>query len=188
MITTGALIDGDVARHLAFRRRNIRSRCSSAAASLRICAVREAGGLWGLRRNQPELGCPSERVQRGAFGACLMAEPRSSRAACPPFASCGDSRDREAPHRHRSGRGLRLRARLRRHGRRSGLPHVSSSTRAMPAEGPVARKRTAKSRRSSISYVLPPQARISRSSRSSINGGITLAPAGRPSSCSMSTA
>ncbi len=29
------------------------------------------------------VGCPSDRVQDGRFGACLMAEPRSSATASP---------------------------------------------------------------------------------------------------------
>ena len=30
---------------------------------------------WGYDEVNLNCGCPSERVQRGAFGACLMAEP-----------------------------------------------------------------------------------------------------------------
>jgi tRNA-dihydrouridine synthase A len=34
------------------------------------------GEAWGYDEINLNCGCPSERVQRGAFGACLMAEPR----------------------------------------------------------------------------------------------------------------
>jgi tRNA-dihydrouridine synthase A len=34
------------------------------------------GAQWGYNEINLNCGCPSERVQRGAFGACLMAEPR----------------------------------------------------------------------------------------------------------------
>src|SRR3546814_14751570 len=33
------------------------------------------GRQWGYDEINLNCGCPSERVQRGAFGACLMAEP-----------------------------------------------------------------------------------------------------------------
>jgi tRNA-dihydrouridine synthase A len=33
------------------------------------------GAEWGYNEINLNCGCPSERVQRGAFGACLMAEP-----------------------------------------------------------------------------------------------------------------
>ena len=34
------------------------------------------GEEYGYDEINLNIGCPSERVQRGAFGACLMAEPR----------------------------------------------------------------------------------------------------------------
>ena len=34
------------------------------------------GEQWGYDEINLNCGCPSERVQRGAFGACLMAEPQ----------------------------------------------------------------------------------------------------------------
>ncbi|WP_315913451.1 tRNA-dihydrouridine synthase, partial [Klebsiella pneumoniae] len=33
------------------------------------------GRQWGYDEINLNCGCPSERVQKGAFGACLMAEP-----------------------------------------------------------------------------------------------------------------
>ncbi len=77
MVTTGALVHGDVAKHL---RHN---------AGLEAPTALQIGGSepdemahaarlavqWGYDEINLNCGCPSERVQRGAFGACLMAEP-----------------------------------------------------------------------------------------------------------------
>jgi tRNA-dihydrouridine synthase A len=38
-------------------------------------AAPKLGEQWGYDEININCGCPSERVQRGAFGACLMAEP-----------------------------------------------------------------------------------------------------------------
>ena len=57
--------------------RSIRSRCSWAAASRPTWRIaRRLGEQWGYDEINLNCGCPSERVQRGAFGACLMAEPQ----------------------------------------------------------------------------------------------------------------
>ena len=45
----------------------------SEPAELARCA--RLGERWGYDEINLNCGCPSERVQRGAFGACLMAEP-----------------------------------------------------------------------------------------------------------------
>lgn len=76
MVTTGALIHGDLARHLRF---NLEEHPvalqlgGSEAADLAHCA--RLGEAWSYDEININCGCPSERVQRGAFGACLMAEP-----------------------------------------------------------------------------------------------------------------
>jgi tRNA-dihydrouridine synthase A len=77
MVTTGALLHGDVARHLAFDRAVEHPVALQLGGSdpreLAIAArMAEAMGYDEVNLN---CGCPSERVQRGAFGACLMAEP-----------------------------------------------------------------------------------------------------------------
>ncbi|HPU09298.1 MAG TPA: tRNA dihydrouridine(20/20a) synthase DusA, partial [Ottowia sp.] len=46
----------------------------SEPADLARCA--QIGARWGYDEINLNCGCPSERVQRGAFGACLMAEPQ----------------------------------------------------------------------------------------------------------------
>jgi tRNA-dihydrouridine synthase A len=76
MVTTGALIHGDVERHLGFD--SIEhpvalqlggSEPADLAASARL------GQRYGYSEVNLNCGCPSERVQRGAFGACLMETP-----------------------------------------------------------------------------------------------------------------
>ncbi|MGO1767134.1 tRNA dihydrouridine(20/20a) synthase DusA [Advenella sp. S44] len=76
MITTGALIFGDVARHLSFSGQEhpvALQLGGSEPAALAHCA--RLGQSWGYDEINLNCGCPSERVQKGAFGACLMAEP-----------------------------------------------------------------------------------------------------------------
>src|SRR5688500_11454950 len=76
MITTGALIHGDVDRHLAFSREEHPVAVQLGGSDpdeLAHCArLAEDYGYDEINLN---IGCPSERVQKGAFGACLMAEP-----------------------------------------------------------------------------------------------------------------
>ena len=75
MVTTGALLHGDVPRHLRF---NVEEHPlalqlgGSEPADLAKAA--QLGEQWGYDEINLNCGCPSERVQRGAFGACLMAE------------------------------------------------------------------------------------------------------------------
>jgi tRNA-dihydrouridine synthase A len=76
MITTGALIHGDVERHLAFSAEEHPVACQlggSEPEDLAKCATLVE--QYGYDEINLNVGCPSERVQRGAFGACLMAEP-----------------------------------------------------------------------------------------------------------------
>lgn len=76
MITTGALIFGDVPRHLRFSAQEhpvALQLGGSEPDALARCA--RLGQDWGYDEINLNCGCPSERVQKGAFGACLMAEP-----------------------------------------------------------------------------------------------------------------
>jgi len=76
MITTGALIHGDVPRHLDFNKEEhpvALQLGGSEPDDLARCA--KLGEEYGYDEINLNIGCPSERVQRGAFGACLMAEP-----------------------------------------------------------------------------------------------------------------
>ena len=76
MITTGALLFGDVERHLAFNDEEhpvAAQLGGSEPDALAKCA--KLVEQYGYDEVNLNIGCPSERVQRGAFGACLMAEP-----------------------------------------------------------------------------------------------------------------
>ena len=76
MVTTGALIHGDQPRHLDFNDEEhpvALQLGGSEPADLATCA--KLGERWGYDEINLNCGCPSERVQRGSFGACLMAEP-----------------------------------------------------------------------------------------------------------------
>jgi tRNA-dihydrouridine synthase A len=75
MVTTGALLHGDVPRHLDYNAEEhfvALQLGGSDAADLAACA--KLGEQWGYDEINLNCGCPSERVQRGAFGACLMNE------------------------------------------------------------------------------------------------------------------
>ena len=59
-----------------FDRTSSRSRCSSAAPSRRSSPRRRAiGADFGYDEINLNVGCPSDRVQSGTFGACLMRTP-----------------------------------------------------------------------------------------------------------------
>lgn len=76
MITTGALVHGDVDRHLRFDAAEhpvALQLGGSDPKALAHCA--RLGEQYGYDEINLNCGCPSERVQHGAFGACLMAEP-----------------------------------------------------------------------------------------------------------------
>jgi tRNA-dihydrouridine synthase A len=76
MITTGALQFGNVPRHLDFDPAEhpvALQLGGSDPFALAHCA--RLGEAWGYDEINLNVGCPSERVQTGAFGACLMAEP-----------------------------------------------------------------------------------------------------------------
>ena len=76
MVTTGALLHGDQPRHLDFSAEEhplALQLGGSEAADLAACA--RLAEQWGYDEVNLNCGCPSERVQRGSFGACLMAEP-----------------------------------------------------------------------------------------------------------------
>lgn len=77
MVTTGALLHGDPARHLDFDEAEhpVALQLGGSEPS-DLAAAARMGQRWGYDEINLNCGCPSERVQRGAFGACLMAEPR----------------------------------------------------------------------------------------------------------------
>jgi tRNA-dihydrouridine synthase A len=82
MVGTGALLHGDRTRHLDFDPAEhplALQLGGSDAQELARCA--RLAAQWGYDEINLNVGCPSERVQKGAFGACLMAEPHLV-AAC----------------------------------------------------------------------------------------------------------
>jgi tRNA-dihydrouridine synthase A len=77
MVTTGALLHGNLERHLHFEPAEhplALQLGGSEPEELARCA--RLGRDRGYDEINLNCGCPSERVQRGAFGACLMAEPQ----------------------------------------------------------------------------------------------------------------
>ena len=76
MITTGALIHGDVPRHLEFNKEEHPLALQLGGSEPDdLARSAKLGEEYGYDEINLNIGCPSERVQRGAFGACLMAEP-----------------------------------------------------------------------------------------------------------------
>jgi tRNA-dihydrouridine synthase A len=76
MVTTGAIIHGDADRFLAYNPEEhplALQLGGSEPKDLATCArIAEQRGFDEINLN---VGCPSDRVQRGRFGACLMLEP-----------------------------------------------------------------------------------------------------------------
>ncbi|MDX1490040.1 MAG: tRNA dihydrouridine(20/20a) synthase DusA [Pseudohongiellaceae bacterium] len=77
MITTGALIHGDRDRHLSFNEFEhpvaVQLGGSDPSELAQCAEIVQEAGYDELNLN---VGCPSDRVQSGRFGACLMAEPK----------------------------------------------------------------------------------------------------------------
>lgn len=76
MVTTGALLHGDPGRHLAY------NNCEHPLAlqlggsnPAELAACTRLAKQWAYDEVNLNCGCPSDRVQSGRFGACLMAEP-----------------------------------------------------------------------------------------------------------------
>jgi len=77
MVTTGALIHGDRERHLGFDPAEhpvVLQLGGADPKAMALCA--RLGADWGYDEININVGCPSDRVQNGRFGACLMAEPQ----------------------------------------------------------------------------------------------------------------
>ena len=76
MVTTGALLNGDVERHLRFNafEQPVALQLGGSEPKEMVACARLAED-YGYAEVNINVGCPSERVQKGAFGACLMAEP-----------------------------------------------------------------------------------------------------------------
>lgn len=76
MVTTGAIIHGDQFRHLDFDESEhpvALQLGGSDVSDMTRCA--EISQQWGYDEVNINVGCPSDRVQSGSFGACLMQSP-----------------------------------------------------------------------------------------------------------------
>jgi len=76
MITTGAILHGDTDYHLAFDEAEhpvALQLGGSDPGALAACA--KIAAQYGYDEINLNCGCPSDRVQKGRFGACLMKEP-----------------------------------------------------------------------------------------------------------------
>ena len=76
MVTTGAILFGDAARHLAYNPEEqpiVLQLGGSNPQDLARCS--KMAEDWGYNEVNLNVGCPSDRVQNNKIGACLMAEP-----------------------------------------------------------------------------------------------------------------
>jgi tRNA-dihydrouridine synthase A len=76
MVTTGAVLHGDRARLLGFDPAEHPVALQLGGSDPRALAdCARIGAEFGYDEINLNVGCPSDRVQEGRFGACLMAEP-----------------------------------------------------------------------------------------------------------------
>src|SRR6516225_2004036 len=76
MLTTGAVIHGDRARLLGFDKSEHPVALQLGGSDPRALAeAARIGKEFGYDEINLNVGCPSDRVKDGRFGACLMAEP-----------------------------------------------------------------------------------------------------------------
>ncbi|MGI9170069.1 MAG: tRNA dihydrouridine(20/20a) synthase DusA [Caulobacteraceae bacterium] len=76
MLTTGAVLHGDRSRLLAFEAAEQPVGLQLGGSDPRdLAAAARIGEDFGYAEINLNVGCPSDRVQNGRFGACLMAEP-----------------------------------------------------------------------------------------------------------------
>jgi len=77
MLTTGAIIHGDRERLLTFNEAEHPVAIQLGGSDPRTLAeCAKIAEDFGYREVNLNVGCPSDRVQEGRFGACLMAEPQ----------------------------------------------------------------------------------------------------------------
>jgi len=76
MITSAALVHGDIPHHLDFDPAEHPLALQLGGSDPAVLAHgAKMGERWGYDEINLNCGCPSERVQKGSYGACLMAEP-----------------------------------------------------------------------------------------------------------------
>lgn len=76
MVTTQALVFGDVPRHLRYEAAEHPIALQLGGSDVKdLVHCAKLGQDWGYDEINLNVGCPSDRVQQGRIGACLMAEP-----------------------------------------------------------------------------------------------------------------
>lgn len=76
MVVADALIHGDVARHLKFSDVEHPVACQLGGSEPeKLVHAAKLVEEWGYDEVNLNVGCPSDRVQSGTFGACLMRQP-----------------------------------------------------------------------------------------------------------------
>jgi len=76
MVTTGAVLHGDRDRLLGFDAAEHPVACQLGGSDPEdLAAAAKIVEDWGYAEANLNVGCPSDRVQSGLFGACLMANP-----------------------------------------------------------------------------------------------------------------
>ncbi len=82
MVTTDAILHGDPERLLGFDPAEPPLALQLGGSDpARLAACARIGETYGYAEINLNVGCPSDRVQSGRFGACLMAEPETVAAA-----------------------------------------------------------------------------------------------------------
>ncbi len=76
MVVADALIYGDIERHLTFSdvEHPVALQIGGSDPE-KVAQAAKIGADWGYDEINLNVGCPSDRVQSGTFGACLMREP-----------------------------------------------------------------------------------------------------------------
>lgn len=75
MVTTGAILHGDQDRHLYFEEKGPVALQLGGSNPEDLAKSAKIGESYGYSEINLNCGCPSDRVQKGRFGACLMEEP-----------------------------------------------------------------------------------------------------------------
>lgn len=77
MVTADAVLHGDRVRVLGFNAAEHPVGLQLGGSDpARLAEAARIGAEWGYDEINLNIGCPSDRVQSGRFGACLMAEPK----------------------------------------------------------------------------------------------------------------
>lgn len=101
MVTTGALIHGDVPHHLIYNSEEHPLALQLGGSDPKdLATCTKLAKSWGYDEVNLNVGCPSDRVQNGAFGACLMAEPALVRDC---MSAMIDAADIDVTVKHRIG-------------------------------------------------------------------------------------